>query len=155
MSFDNAIQYVDKLSVMGVKRIILIGGEPTLYPKFIDLIKYISQKEIRVSLATNGRKLSDFYFARDVVNAGIGSINISLKGTSEEEYKKYTKSTGLNEAIIGYNNLQKLNFKNVSLSYVIVNNNKKKFNDIVHLIEKNNLKNIVFQFVKPVLSLKE
>ena len=138
-----------------VNRIVLIGGEPTLYPNFIELLKYISSKGIKTSLATNGRKLSDLKFASEVIKAGINSINISLKGTSEEEYKKYTKSIGLNEAISGYNNLLSLGFKNVSLSYVIVDDSQERFNNIIKLIDENNLKNIVFQFVKPVLELRD
>lgn len=154
MNFDDAISCVDKLNELGVSRLILIGGEPTLYPNFLELAKYISSKGIKVSLATNGRKLSDLSFASDMINAGITSVNISLKGTSEDEYVKYTKSYGLIEAITGYKNLLDLGFKNVSLSYVIVDDNKKKFNELVELIDKYDLKNIVFQFVKPVLTLE-
>lgn len=154
MNFRDAILCVDKLVTMGANRIVLIGGEPTLYPDFIELVKYISSKGVKTSLATNGRKLSDLTFAERVVKSGINSVNISLKGTSEEEYKKYTKSIGLDEAINGYNNLLNLGFKNVSLSYVIVDDSTKKFDDVIKLIDENNLKNIVFQFVKPVLELK-
>lgn len=155
MKYEDAISGVDKLVEMGANRIVLIGGEPTIYPNIVELIKYISTKGIKVSIATNGRKLSDVGFAKEIVDAGVNSINISLKGTSEEEYKKYTKSIGLNEAIQGYNNLHKLGFKNISLSYVIVDDNKENFNNIIRLIEKNQLRNIVFQFVKPVLELKD
>lgn len=154
MRFDDAMSSVDKLTEIGAKRIVLIGGEPTLYPNVVELIKYISSKNIKISLATNGRKFSDLNFAKQVIEAGINSINISLKGTSEEEYKKFTKSYGLNEAIEGYHNLKNLGFENVSLSYVIVDDNQEKFNNIVNLIETNCLKNIVFQFVKPILELK-
>ena len=155
MNFEDAVSCVDKLVTMGVKRIVLIGGEPTLYQNFIELIKYISSKKIKISLATNGRKFSDPIFASEVIKAGINSVNISLKGTSEEEYKKYTKSIGLNEAIRGYNNLLDSGLKNVSLSYVIVDDNHQKFDDVINLIEQNNLRNIVFQFVKPVLKFND
>ena len=37
MKFDDAMSSVDKLVEMGVKRIVLIGGEPTLYPNFFKL----------------------------------------------------------------------------------------------------------------------
>ena len=155
MKYNDAIFCVDRLNEMGVNRIVLIGGEPTLYSNFVDLINYISSKGIKVSVATNGRKLADKNFTKQVVDAGVNSINISLKGISEEEYKKYTHSFGLEEAIIGYKNLQRLNFKNVSLSYVIVDDDKEKFDKLVSLLEKNRLKNVLFQFVKPVLELKD
>lgn len=153
MDFNDAVSCVDKLSELGALRVVLIGGEPTLYPNFFELVKYISSKGIKVSLATNGRKLSDISFASNLMESGINSVNISLKGTSEEEYIKFTKSYGLIEAISGYKNLLELGFRNVSLSYVIVDDNKKKFDEMIELIESYNLKNIVFQFVKPVLTL--
>ena len=155
MDYKDALSSVDKLYELGTKRIVLIGGEPTLYKNITDLIKYIVSKGIKVSIASNGRKFSDIDFAKKIVEAGVNSINISLKGTSEYEYLKYTKSKGLTEAIQGYNNLKKLGFNNVSLSYVIVDDNKNNFDNLVKLIDKNDLKNIVFQFVKPVLKLKD
>ena len=154
MDYNDALSSVDKLYELGTKRIVLIGGEPTLYNNIADLIKYIVSKGIKVSIASNGRKFSDIDFAKRIVEAGVNSINISLKGTSEYEYLKYTKSNGLTEAIQGYNNLKKIGFNNVSLSYVIVDDDKTNFDNLVELIEKNDLKNIVFQFVKPVLKLK-
>lgn len=155
MKYEDAIACVDKLKKLGTNRIVLIGGEPTLYSNIIELINYISSKGIKVSIATNGRKFSDLEFSKKVIDAGVNSINISLKATSEEEYLKYTKSLGLNEAIRGYHNLRELGFDNVSLSYVIVSDNKENFNKVIRVIEDNNLKNIVFQFVKPVLELKD
>lgn len=154
MTKEDAFSSVNKLKELGAKRIVLIGGEPTLYDGLDELIKYIVSKNIKVSIATNGRKFSDIEFAKKIIESGVSSINISLKGTSELEYVKYTKSKGLNEAIKGYNNLLGLNFKNVSLSYVIVNDDKEHFDELVDLIEKEKLKNIVFQFVKPVLEIK-
>lgn len=155
MDYESAKICVDNLSKIGVTKIVLIGGEPTLYPNLVELIKYIKSKGIRVCMATNGRKLSDLEFTNELVMAGVDSINISLKGVSETEYLEYTKSYGLEEAIRGYENLKLLNFKDVSLSYVIVDDDKDKFNQLVMLLEERNLRNILFQFVKPVLELKE
>lgn len=154
MDFIDAKNTVDKMKELGIKRIVLIGGEPTLYPDLVELIKYITLKDIKVSMATNGRKLSDKEYAKKIVESGINSINISLKGTTEDEYLQHTKSFGLMEAVNGYKNLVDLGFENVSLSYVIVNNDKNIFEKFVKLLKNNKLNNVVFQFVKPVLELK-
>lgn len=155
MLFEDAINLVDKLSEMGVNKIILIGGEPTLYNKLPDLIKYISNKKIRVALATNGRKLANINFAKEIIGSGIDSINISLKAISEEQYMLLTKSYGLDEALKGYKNLKKLGFKNISLSYVIVKDDKDEFNKLVDLLKANKIENISFQFIKPTLTLEK
>lgn len=152
MDLDNAQKLVDNLKKRNIKRIILIGGEPTIYPYFIDLIKYIRKENIRVSIATNGRKFSDISFASKVLDAGINGIDISLKAITEENYKRDTGSYGLKEMLDGYNNLKKLNFK-PSMSYVIVDDNHNKFDDLVSFLLENNITDCSIQFVKPVLEL--
>ena len=152
MDIDKAKLLVDALKERGVKRIILIGGEPTVYPHFIDLVKYIHQSDLGVSIATNGRKFSDLSFSKAVIDAGINGIDISLKAISEEEYFQNTNSYGLEELLKGYRNLKNLNFK-PSVSYVIVDDDYEKFDRLVSFIEKHNLSPFSFQFVKPVLEL--
>lgn len=154
MNLEQAKSLVDELKKRMVKRIILIGGEPTVYPYFTTLVKYIHNHDIRVSVATNGRKFSDLSFAQEVLNSGINGIDISLKAISEEEYFKNTGSYGLNEMISGYENLIKLGFS-PSVSYVIVDDNHEKFDDLVSFIIKNKFTNFSFQFVKPVLKINQ
>lgn len=154
MDLSKTKQLVDNLKKRNVKRIILIGGEPTIYPYFIDLIKYIRESNMRVSIATNGRKFSDMSFASKVLNAGINGIDISLKAITEEEYKNNTGSYGLKEMLDGYNNLKKLNF-NPSVSYVIVDDDHIKFDALVSFLIKNNITDCSFQFVKPVLEMNK
>lgn len=121
----------------------LIGGEPTLYSNLVKLIKYIKSKEIKVCIATNGRRLSNFEFAKEIVEAGVDSINISLKGVSENEYLESTKSYGLEEAIKG--NITKLkNDENRLLELLLTNKLDEemlinKMNTIVS--ERKNLEN--------------
>lgn len=154
MDLKKAKQLVDDLKKRHVKRIILIGGEPTIYPYFIDLVQYIRKNNIRVSIATNGRKFSDILFASQALDSGINGIDISLKAITEDEYISNTGSYGLKEMIEGYNNLKKLNF-NPSVSYVIVDDNHDKFDKLVSFLIKNNISDCSFQFVKPVLDLNQ
>lgn len=152
MDIEKAKLAVDMLEYYGVRKIVLIGGEPTIYPNLIELIQYISKKSIVTSLATNGRKFSNFNFARDVVNAGVGGINISLKANSEEEYLENTHQKGLDEALEGVKNLRALGFEPV-ISYVVVSDDKDNFDELVTLLNKENIKRVIIQFVKPALEL--
>lgn len=154
MDFEKAKQTIDYLAKEGISKIVLIGGEPTIYNHFVDIIKYIRNKGICASVATNGRKFADLQFAKNTVEAGVSGINISLKATSEEDYVKYTKKTGLSEMLKGYQNLCSIGFKPV-ISYVIVNDNKEEFEKVINLIESNKIEDVIFQFVKPVIELKK
>lgn len=154
MDFEKAKLAIKQLKSKDTQKVVLIGGEPTLYPHIIELIKYINEMGMSVSIATNGKKFKDLKFAKEVVKAGVSGINISLKATSEEGYIEETKLKGLEDAIKGYYNLRQCGFK-PSMSYVIVNNDKGNFENLVKLLESRNIDNIGLQFVKPALEVKE
>jgi len=45
-----------------IENVCLSGGEPTLHPDFLNIVKYIFEKGLKVSLLTNAIKLSDSAF---------------------------------------------------------------------------------------------
>ena len=154
MNYEVAKKYIKMLPKIGVRKTILIGGEPTMYKDIVKIIKKITKENVNVAMASNGIKFADYNFAKKLVDAGLKSVNISLKGTSELEYFASTKVYGLNKAIDGYNNLKKLGI-NVSLSYVLCLDDTKKIDDLFELMNDNSLDNISFQFYKPSISSED
>lgn len=154
MDFVKAKLAVDELKRRGVKKIVLIGGEPTIYTHFIELISYIHQNNIKVRVASNGRLFKDLSFARRVKEAGVDGIDISIKAIDEESYFKNTNAYGLREMIEGYHNLKNVGV-NTSVSYVVVNDDEEEFDKLIGFLEKENISSISIQFVKPVLSLEK
>lgn len=150
MNFEKAKQAVLELKKRGARKIILIGGEPTIYPSFIELIKFIRKNEMIVAVASNGRKFFDINFAREVINAGVSKIDISVKGLSENEYKENTGTYGFTEMLMGYKNLVNLGFS-PSVSYVITSDSETELEKFANFIKKNEIKNVSLQFVKPVV----
>ncbi len=152
MDFQKAKLLVQELHRRKVSHIILIGGEPTIYPNFISLIEYIRSFGISVSVATNGKKFSDLEFTKRVLATGINSIDISLKAITEKEYYLNTNSFGLTDMLKGYDNLKSLGFT-PSVSYVIVDDDKTKFDKLIKFILKHDFDKFSLQFVKPIISL--
>lgn len=152
MSFEEAKIAVDELCRRGVKRVILIGGEPTIYPHFFELAKYIKSKKMTVSVPSNGRRFKNLEFAKRAKDAEIDNIDISIKALTEEEYHKNTHSYGLQEMIDGYHNLKKVGV-HVTSSYVIVSDDTNEFDKLVEFLEKNEFSMVALQFVKPTLEL--
>lgn len=150
MPIEDAKKCVDSLEEMGISTVVLIGGEPTIYEDFFELIAYITNKGMRVSVATNGRALSDKDFAKQMLDAGVSSVNISIKGLSDEEYIEVTKFPGCTQMIQGYHNLRDLDFYPV-LSYVIAEYDNSKIDNLVAFLKENQMDMILFQFVKPVV----
>lgn len=54
MSFDNFVVAVDFLVDSGESEIVLLGGEPTLHPQFVDFHDYLLDRGLRVMTFTNG-----------------------------------------------------------------------------------------------------
>lgn len=148
MKLSDIKEYVKELKKMNINKIILIGGEPTIYENIHDVIRYISNKGICVSMASNGRMFNDNNFSKKIVTAGLKNCNISIKGSNEKEYIENTNSSGFNEMVEGYHNLKKLGI-NVSTSYVLCNNDYTKFDEFLEKFIYNKLDNIVFQLYKP------
>lgn len=148
MDFEKLKSTVDELKKNDIKRIIIIGGEPTINKDINKIISYISAKDIEVSMASNGRKFSDDNFAKELVDNGLSVCNISIKGANEKEYLANTKSYGFHEMVKGYHNLKKLGVK-VSLSYVLCDMDLANFDRFLDSFLENKLDNIVFQLYKP------
>lgn len=67
-------------------------GEPLLNPRFADMIKYAKDKGCaeRIDTTTNASLLTKKK-AKEIIEAGIDRINISIEGVSEEQYLNFSK----------------------------------------------------------------
>ncbi len=81
---------------LGADKVIISGGEASLHPAFVELIRYAKEDlgYDRVQTVTNGTMFAerDFYLAcRD---AGLGEITFSLHGHTEELHDWLTQTPG-------------------------------------------------------------
>lgn len=86
MPFEKGIANIKKaVDEFGIKEAVILGGEPTLYPHLIELIKFLKNdcKLRKVGFTTNGIKLKDEQFLKDLVNTGIDFINVSYHNHGE------------------------------------------------------------------------
>jgi radical SAM protein with 4Fe4S-binding SPASM domain len=63
------------------------GGEPLLHPRIVDMIRLARQHGIVPNLTTNGNLLDD-EMAAALKEAGLGQVQISLNGVTEEANRK-------------------------------------------------------------------
>ncbi len=54
MSLQDCLAMFDRLKVVGVRTIDIIGGEPTLHPHLIDIVHMASQRGLNVNISSNG-----------------------------------------------------------------------------------------------------
>ena len=102
---DNVLNYQEIFNLtnifagLGIKRIRVTGGEPTIRPKIEDLISSLSK--IRgiesVSMTTNGLLLREK--AKQLKQAGLASVNISLDTFRADRFKSICGIDGLNKVL--------------------------------------------------------
>lgn len=74
-------EHLDRYRAMGVEMVDFDGGEPTLNPELIALVRYARDVGYtRVNVTTNGRMLAYEKFARALVRSGLTTLLFSVHG---------------------------------------------------------------------------
>lgn len=81
-------------------------GEPYINPKFLEMVKYASDKGIYTITSTNGHFLNDEN-ARKTIESGLDRMIISVDGTTQEVYENYRKEGKLKTVLQGARNVVK------------------------------------------------
>ena len=87
------------LSELGVSKIRLTGGEPTVRKDFFEIVKIIKKNsEIKKTvMTTNGYRLDKI--ADNIKNSGLDGINISIDSLNAKTFKKITGHDRLEEIL--------------------------------------------------------
>ena len=130
------------LSELGVSKIRLTGGEPTVRKDFFEIVKIIKENSgiKKTVITTNGYRLDKI--SNDIKNSGLDGINISIDSLNPNIFKKITGHDRLEEILKGIKNLQKLNFKNIKINAVLlkgINDSERDFNDWAEFVKNNEI----------------
>jgi len=77
----------------------LFGGEPLLYPDILPLVREIKRRDLTCTVITNGGRLESY--ARELVEAGIDSIAVSIDGPPEVHNRIRGKADSFQKAAAG------------------------------------------------------
>jgi radical SAM protein with 4Fe4S-binding SPASM domain len=95
---------IDELSKDASYLIFYFQGEPYLNPKFLEMVKYASEKRLYTATSTNAHYLSD-EMAKRTVESGLDRLIISVDGTSQDTYEQYRVGGDLTKVIEGTKNI--------------------------------------------------
>ena len=142
INIDEIRRLAKALSELGVSKIRLTGGEPTIRKDFFEIIKIIKENSgiKKTVITTNGYKLDKI--ANDIKNSGLDGINISIDSLDPKTFKKITGHDRLEEILRGIKNLQKLNFKNIKINAVLlkgINDSERDFDSWAQFIKNNEI----------------
>ena len=127
-------------SSLGVCKIRLTGGEPTVRKDFFDIIKVLKNEAgiKKVVITTNGYHLDEK--AKMLVESGLNGINISIDSLDRNIFKTVTGHDRLPEILKGIKILQDLNFDNIKINAVLLNGinaSEKDFGSWAEFIKNN------------------
>ncbi len=72
--------------------VIFMGAEPTLNPALPELIRYAAGKGLRTSISTNALRLANRDFLSQLLDAGLGFIELSFHYPDEKVYAAITRA---------------------------------------------------------------
>jgi len=150
-AWDGSFKYDYKSLIKRIKKaekkiktydsIYLTGGEPTLHPRFPDILKYISNHfpEQKIKLLTNGRIFSYQDFAKKILEITDNlDIELSLYGPNSKIHEAVTRTPdSFNQTIKGLENL--LTYKKqgqlVNVRFVITGISYKYLTEFLKLLK--------------------
>lgn len=141
------LRCVDELKEMGAHEIVVTGGECTLHPDFMEIVKYICDKELKLVLLTNGNLINE-HFIDDIMDYPIADIRISIYGT-EQIHDDFTKVKGsFQRSLYALKELRRR--KKIGTATVMVTKlNFDHMDELLDILRKNDIPNDFNTFIFP------
>ena len=134
LSVEEAVEIVKQAAGCGITKVRLTGGEPLVHKGIVEICRNISAiPEIKeLCLTTNGVLLKKM--AKDLKDAGVDRLNISIDTLQEDKYRKITRIGDLKTTLDGIAAAEEAGFKNIKLNVVLMGGiNDDEIADFVNL----------------------
>ncbi len=105
---------------LGVRKVRLTGGEPTVRPGIVDLVKAISAVPgiEDLSMTTNGLLLESL--AEDLARAGLRRVNVSLDTPDPQKYARITRGGRVERVLAGIARAEAAGLEPMKINTVVV-----------------------------------
>lgn len=101
LTTDELMLVLEVATSLGITGVRLTGGEPTLRPDIVDIVRRINELPTRpeISVTTNGIRLVDL--AQPLRDAGLKRVNVSLDTLDRDRFKALTYRDRFDDVIAG------------------------------------------------------
>ncbi|MBP7687731.1 MAG: GTP 3',8-cyclase MoaA [Thermoflexales bacterium] len=100
MTTPEILRLVNIFARLGIDKIRLTGGEPSIHPDLIEIVRGIRDAGIhRISMTTNGLRLADL--AKPLKTAGLERVNVSVDTLDPERFHRVTRWGKLDKVMEG------------------------------------------------------
>jgi cyclic pyranopterin phosphate synthase len=146
MSVDEISRLVSAFAQLGLWKVRLTGGEPTLRREFLEIARTVSgiQGIRKIAVTTNGYRLAER--AQSYADAGISAINISVDSLKPERFRAITGHDRLNEILDGIAACRAAGVASIKLNSVLLKGlNDDELDDFLAFVVEHDL---VLRFIE-------
>ena len=134
---------------LGVEKIRLSGGEPLVRPDIVEIVEKVNSLDFKdISITTNGIFLDKY--AKDLFDAGLDRVNVSLDTLNEETYKKIVGKNVLQRVKDGIVESCSVGMYPVKINMVVMNNINN--DDIWDMFEFTKKHGVILQLIEIIES---
>lgn len=94
MSIAEARRGIEFMRSIGIQTFTLLGGEPTVYGRLAEVVRYAAEQDMGAWIVTNGSRLADAGYGQELVDAGLKGGCISIHGHSAAQHDGGTQVPG-------------------------------------------------------------
>ena len=130
---------------MEIPLIAFSGGEPTIHPDFIPMVREATRRGIYVAVATNGLAFASESFTDKALKAGLKYVEVSLDSTDPKVHDEFRGVKGAWElAVKGIKNVVKHGGASTGIAMTLTKLNKDQIGDMVRLGEELGVTRVIF-----------
>lgn len=137
----------------GVRSLDLDGGEPTLHPHLVSIVRHaVSLGYTQINVTTNGRRLCDRTLAADLLGSGITNLLVSLHGPDAATHDALTRVAGsFDQTVAGIRNAvaMKPAALDLGVNVTIAKGNVLRLVDLAALVDSLGVRKLNLQFLTP------
>jgi cyclic pyranopterin phosphate synthase len=120
LSFEEIAALVEVFVGLGVRRVRLTGGEPTVRRDLLTLVRMVRAIDGlgEIALSTNGHLLAEL--AAPLRRAGIDRLNVSLDSLEPARFERITRGGNLPRVLAGLEAARQAQFRSIKLNTVAI-----------------------------------
>ncbi len=147
MSDKEIFSLIEQASDMGITKLVFSGGEPLIRPGIRGFLKYTVEKDLKVTLLTNGLLIDDAtaYFLKDL---GV-RVKISLDGTSAVTHDYLRGKGSYLKTLEVLRKLSLMGLPDLTVHYTVNRLNLAELADLPALLTELGVPNMVIGTIKP------
>lgn len=119
LTYDEITAFTREAVSMGITKVRLTGGEPLVRRGITTLVRMLAEIEgiTDLSMTTNGTMMRSY--AKELADAGLMRVNVSLDTIDQEKYIRLTRGGNLDDVLDGIRAAQSAGLRPVKINCVI------------------------------------